>query len=393
MLDSLYIAWKYISFYRLRTLTLIACVSLIAILPLSLEVMLNETERQLLSRANSTPLLLGARGSALDLVMNSLYFDDEVPELINMTTAETIDESGSAYPIPLYVRFRARGFPVVGTTLDYFDFRDLKIAEGRQMALLGECVIGADVAEKLELSAGDSLLTSPEALFDLAGVYPLKMKIAGVLERSFTPDDNAVLVDVKTAWVIQGLVHGHEDVSALTDSTVIMQRDADNIVASAKLVEYNEITPQNINRFHFHGSPDDYPLSAVIVVPDDERAGTILRGRYLDTDNPYQLAQPADVIDGLLANIFRIKDVLDAVVLFVGIATLLALVLVFSLSVRLRKREIDTVFQIGGSRSTIARLLMSEIAIILLASALLCGGVLLLVQENSDQLVRALIIS
>ena len=71
MMDSLYIAWKYISYYRARTMTLVACVTLIAVLPLALELLLDESEQQLLSRADSTPLLLGARGSALDLVMNS----------------------------------------------------------------------------------------------------------------------------------------------------------------------------------------------------------------------------------------------------------------------------------------------------------------------------------
>lgn len=118
MIDSLYIAWRYISFYRIRTAILVACVTLIAVLPLALQLLLYESEEQLLSRAQSTPLLLGARGSALDLVMNSLYFDDEVPELISMRAADEIDASGLAVAVPLYARFRPRGFPVVGTTID-----------------------------------------------------------------------------------------------------------------------------------------------------------------------------------------------------------------------------------------------------------------------------------
>ena len=392
MMDSLTIAWKYISYYKARTATLIACVTLIAVLPLALEVLLDESEQQLLSRADSTPLLLGARGSALDLVMSSLYFDDELPELISMSAADEIEASGLATPIPLYGRFQARGFPIVGTTLDYFDFRGLRIAQGRQLALLGECVIGAEVAERLGLVPGDNLLSSPETLFDLAGIYPLNMKVAGVLARSYTPDDLAVLVDLKTAWVVQGLVHGHEDVALTKDASVIMKRSDSNVVANAKLVEYTEITPDNINSFHFHGTSADYPLTAVLVLPHDERSGTILRGRYLDAATPYQLTVPGDVIDGLLANIFRIKNVLDAVILLVGIATALALMLVFSLSLRLRQREIRTVFRIGGSRLTIARLLAAEIAIILLASGLLCAVAMAVVNYYSNGLVRSLFI-
>ena len=392
MIDSVYIAWKYVTFNKVRAATLITCVTLIAVLPLTLEVLLAESERALLARAESTPLLLGAQGSALDLVMNGLYFDDETPELISMAAVDAVEASGLAMPIPLYVRFNARRFPIVGTTLDYFDFRKLEVAQGRQLALLGECVIGADVAERLGITVGDALLSSPETVFDLAGVYPLKMRVVGVLARSHTPDDLAVFVDIKTAWVVQGLVHGHEDVTQTKDTSVIIDRSATSVVASAKLVEYTEITAENVDSFHFHGAPDSYPLSAVVVVPDDEKSGTILRGRYLDRDSLHQLAVPKTVIDGLLANIFRIKNVLDAVILVVAIATVLALVLVFALSLRLRQREIRTVFRIGGSRLTIARLLAAEITIIVLASAVLCAVGIVVINHYSGELVRALFI-
>ena len=392
MIDSLYIAWKYLSFNKARTATLVACVTLIAVLPLALQLLLTESERQLLSRAESTPLLLGAPGSALDLVMNGLYFDDEVPKLISMAAVEAVEASGLATPIPLYVRFKARRFPIVGTTLDYFDFRALTIAEGRQLAQLGECVVGAEAAARLGITAGDSLLSSPETVFDLAGVYPLNMQVAGILQRSHTPDDLAVFVDIKTAWVVQGLVHGHEDVTRPQDASVIIERTEDNVVANARLVEYTEITAENIDSFHFHGAPGDYPLSAVLTVPHGAKAGTILRGRYLDGDTGYQLVVPETVIDGLLANIFRIKHMLDAVILVVGVATVLALILVFALSLRLRQREIHTVFRIGGSLLTIARLLVAEIAIIVLFSGVLCAAAIVLVHQHSDELVRTLFI-
>ena len=391
-MDSLYIAWKYLNFSKARTATLVACVTLIAVLPLALQLLLAETERQLLSRAASTPLLLGAPGSALDLVMNGLYFDDEVPELISMAAVTTLADSGLASPIPLYVRFKARRFPIVGTTLDYFDFRGLALATGRPLALLGECVVGAEVAERLDLKAGDSLLSSPETVFDLAGVYPLNMKVAGVLARAHTPDDLAVFVDIKTAWVVEGLVHGHQDLRRVEDAGVIIEQTSDNLIANAKLVEYTEITPGNIESFHFHGAPGDYPLSAVITVPNDAKSATILRGRYLDGDSDYQLVVPETVIDGLLANIFRIKHMLDAVIVLVAVATVLALLLVFALSIRLRQREIQTLFRLGGSRLTIARLLAAEIAIIALISAVLCAIAMLLVGHYSDELVRSLVI-
>ena len=247
MINSLYIAWHYIVFNKVRSATLVACITLIAFLPMALQLVLTESEQLLQSRATSTPLLLGARGSALDLVMNSIYFDDEVPEILSMQAADELAETGLGYAIPLYTRFQARNKPIVGTSIDYFDFRKLHIAQGRMFAMLGESVIGAGVAEEYGLAPGDSIVSSSDTLFDLAGVYPLKMEITGVLERSHTADDHAVFVDLKTAWVIEGLGHGHEDLSKTRDSSVILNRTQDNVTANAKLFQYTEITEENMD--------------------------------------------------------------------------------------------------------------------------------------------------
>jgi len=392
MLDSLYIAWKYIGYNKAKTATLIACITLISFLPVALQLLLNESERQLMSRAVSTPLIVGAKGSALDLVMNTIYFGDQVPELITMAASSQVDDTELALPIPMYVRFRARGNPVVGTTLDYFDFRGLKIQKGRQLALLGDCVLGAKVAEALGLNPEDSLVSSPETLFDLAGVYPLKMKVVGVLEKSHTSDDLAVFVDLKTAWVIQGLGHGHKDVTRLKDPTLVLKRTKSNVAATAKLYHFTEITESNMNNFHFHGNLEGYPITAVIALPYDEKSGTILRGRYLSKKETQQIVRPTDVISGLLQNIFRIKNVLDAVISVVVLATVLAIVLVFALSIRLRQREIQTIFKLGCSRLTIVRLVAAEILIIVMASGLICTGMVFLVDQFSNDLVRTLFI-
>jgi putative ABC transport system permease protein len=392
LIDSLYIAWQYIRSNKIRTATLIACITLISFLPVSLQLLLEESERQLMSRAVSTPLVIGAKGSSLDLVMNSLYFSDQVPELVSMEASERVMESDLALPIPVYVRFHARGNPIVGTTLDYFDFRGLKVAEGRNLAVLGDCVLGTRVAENLGLKPGDSMLSSPETLFDLAGVYPLKMKVVGVLQKSHTSDDLAVFVDIKTTWVIQGLGHGHQDVTKLTDPTLILKRSESNVAASAKLYHHTEITKKNIDSFHFHGNTSIYPITAVIAVPYDDKSGTILRGRYLSRNETLQIIKPKEVIDGLLQNIFRIKNVLDAVISVVALATVMAIILVFALSLRLRQREIETVFKLGCSRMTIARLVASEIFIIVFTSGVLCSAMVFIVDQFSNDLVRVLFI-
>ena len=391
-MHSIYLAWTYIRYNIGKTATLVACVTLIALLPLALEVLLRESERQLQSRAESTPLIIGAKGSALDLAMHTLYFGDNLPEPVTMAAAHEVMASQLARPLPMSIRFQARGFPIVGTTVDYFDYRGLTMNQGRGLALLGECVLGATVAERLGLSPGDSLISSPETLFDLAGVYPLKMRVVGVLHASHTPDDRAVFVDLKTAWIIAGFGHGHEDVTTTNDTSVILKRSDTTVTANAKLTLFTEISDANRNSFHFHGDLATYPLTAVIAVPHDTKSATILRGRYLTAEATHQIVRPQEVIAGLLATIFRIRNVLDAVLILVGSATVLAMILVFTLSLRLRQREIATMFKLGCRRLTVARLLAAEIAIIMGMSGALCLGCMLLLGHYNADLVRLLVL-
>jgi putative ABC transport system permease protein len=254
---TLYLAWRYLVYHRVKTAILVTSITLIVYLPVGLDVLVSQSAAQLTARAEATPLLVGAKGSPLELVLNSLYLESEAPETLRYAEVERIAESELAQPIPLHVRFHAREHPIVGTSLEYFEFRGLRFAAGRAMALLGECVVGARVAESLGVGPGDSLVSSPESVFDLAGVYPLKMRVVGVLEPAHTPDDLAVFADLKTAWIIEGLGHGHSDLARLEARSAVLARRGDTIVANASVVQYNEITQDNVDSFHFHGDLSD----------------------------------------------------------------------------------------------------------------------------------------
>lgn len=392
MIDSLYIAWHYIAFYKIRTLILVACIVLIGGLPLALDIILKESEQQLRSRAFSTPLVLGAKGSALDLVMNSLYYTDAAPEFINISVAREVADTQMAQPIPIYVGFKARGYPIVGTTLDYFDFRGLELVEGRPFARLGEVVVGQELATKLRTGVGDSIVSSPETVFDLAGVYPLKMKIVGILKETWSPDDRAIFVDIKTAWVIQGLGHGHEDLAKIKDQSVIISRDDKFVTANTKLFQYTEITEDNVNSFHFHGDQSEYPVTAIIAVPNDTKSGTVLRGRYIDNKS-YQVFPPKDIVDDLLESIFRVKAIIDTVIVIVGFATLLAIVFIFVLTLRVRRREMQTIFKLGCQRSTMVNLVGAEVVIIILFSGIVIAGLMGVVSTYSPEIARAVVLN
>ena len=368
MLHSLYLAWRYILHNKLKTIIMVASITVIIYLPIGLNILVNQSEKQLMERASSTPLIVGAKGSSLDLAINTLYFEPADFDELTMLAVDKIYETEFAVPIPMFIKFKARSFPIIGTDVEYFDFRELEIERGESLAVLGDCVIGFEVSEELGLNPGDTIISSPENMLDIAGVYPLKMNIVGVLKESHSPDDRAIFTDMKTTWVIEGLGHGHEDLAKSEDKSVLLGVEGGNYIANAKLFQYNKISADNIDEFHFHGEQARFPVTAVIVVPHSDRDEALLMGRYISKGETSQIVKPDKVIKNLLESIFKIKGFLDSIFFIVAISTILLLGLVVLLSLRLRSREIQTMYRIGSSKFKIAELLGFEIGIIFIIS-------------------------
>ncbi len=387
MKGALFLGWRYLAHHRFKSSILVASITLMLFLPAATRLLVDDSATALTARADQTPLILGARGSELELVLNTLYFHAETPAEIENRAFVEAQSSGLAEFIPGHSRFHAQGVPIVGTSLDYFDFRGLSVAVGRQMGLLGECVIGARTAARLGLGPGASIISSPETVFDIAGVYPLKMKIAGVLAPSGTADDDAVFVDVRTTWIIQGLGHGHTDLAEPTAGAAVLSRREDVITANASLTQYAEITPENISAFHFHGSDNTFPLTSIIAVPPDQRNATLLRGRYQDNEL-LQLVVPGNVLDDLLETVFAVQNYVILGLAILSLATIAVITLVFLLSQQLRKGEFHTLLRIGASRGYVAVLIASEIGFVFLLSALLAAALTLVTRYYAMQILQ-----
>jgi putative ABC transport system permease protein len=370
----LHLAWRYVAYDRIKTAILVVCLTLTIVLPLTAHVLIAHFGRSLMARAQATPLVVGAKGDRFDLVLEALYFGAADVEPIHAEEVDEIAASGLAMPIPLHLRFTARGFPIVGTSLEYFDFRNLRVLRGTKPLQLGQAVLGAEVAAELGLAPGDHLFSDQQSLYDITKTYPLKMHVVGVLAETDSPDDRAVFVDVKTAYVIAGITHGHRDVVKTADDAIILKRDEDSVTTNDAIFEYNEVTPENLNSFHTHANPGDCPLSAIIVVPNDDKAATMLKARY-NLSETCRMLRPVEVIEELMGLVFRIKRFFDANFALILLSTALFIVLVVLLSRRIRKREMETMFKIGCSRTTVFWLQAAELSIVLLISVAAAGAI------------------
>lgn len=371
---SLYLAWKYVRHHRATTAILVASITLITYLPAAIEVFVHNAEQHFRSRAASTPLVVGARGSPLELVLASVYFDAPQDNVLRMEQLQQLEKQELGHAIPLHTRFRARDHAIVGTTTQYARLRNLRVARGRTWNMLGECVVGARAAAQLDIDVGDKVPVSTGSAFTLDNA-PLRLNVVGILAPTETPDDEAIFVDLKTTWVVEGLGHGHA-------------KGAQH--GSPEAASYTDITRDNVGSFHFHGNKARFPITAIIVVPASAKAETLLLGQYLSLDATAQIARPRDVMDALLSKVLMVRSYMIAIIAVVSLVTLMTMSLVVVLSIRLRRDEITTMSKIGCSRFAMASILGSQILIILAISAATATVLTLITDAYGRELVRLL---
>ncbi|MEE9393287.1 MAG: hypothetical protein V3W41_12355 [Planctomycetota bacterium] len=388
MRGVLLLSWKHLCFHRARSLILIASIAVSFFLPLLTRALVERYQTVLRSRAKESPLVAGAKGNRFDLTLATLYFRDSELETIPFSEYEKIRDAGFGVAIPLNLRFKARGYPIVACGAEYFEKRGLGCDRGHLPFRIGQCVLGATVAEDLDLGPGDYLFSDQPELYDITKPPALKMSVLGTLARSGGPDDGAVFVGIKTAWILEGIAHGHRGDEEI-DPKLILSEDDNNVAISAAMVEHNEVTDENIASFHYHGSTEGLPLSSVLVFPRDEKSRTLVKAR-LNASRLYQMVVPTDVVEDLLSFVFKIKALLDLVAAILAATTLLLIVLVLMLSLKMRAREIEALNRIGCSRFRVLQLYAVEIAILVAASAALAAAAMMLTLSFLPDLTRAL---
>ncbi|MDF1815834.1 MAG: ABC transporter permease [Verrucomicrobiales bacterium] len=377
---------RYIRRNRTKTILLTAAFTLVWLLPTTVARVVSLAEKHLRSRAADTPLIIGRTGSPLELVFNGLYFTR--PEITTFPYREATELDDDVSAIPIYARYSAQENRIVGTTIDYFRFRNIDFAEGRSFIRMGECVLGAKVAEANDITVGDSVISSPGSMFDLAGVYPLKMNVCGIMAPTGSPDDNAIFVDLKTTWIIEGLGHGHEEADKVSEDQILPGSEDGKIKLNASVVNFNEVTAENAADFHFHGDQGDFPISSAIVITDNAKSQALLKGSYLSRTD-MQIISPAVEMDELFDTVFRIQQVVTGILFLIGIATLAIGFLVFILSYRLRIREFQNLSNMGADPLFLKLLIGFEAIFVLIASLVGAGLLLLMLNAVAPVLIRA----
>ena len=104
------------------------------------------------------------------------------------------------------------------------------------------------------------------------------------------------------------------------------------------------------------------------------------------------LAKTLYLMEDLLGTIFTVRRYVLVAVVIVGLATLATMALVFTLSLQLRRREMETMEKIGGSPMRIRGLAAVEIVGVLVAGLCIASVLSVLTSWFATAATRMLIV-
>lgn len=113
-------------------------------------------EERITKNAQGIDLVVGAKGSPLQLILSSIYHIDYPTGNIPLEEAQKIARNRMVkQALPMSLGDNYQGRRIVGTDTAYLSHFGMKIQEGRRWEKKMEAVIGAEVAETLGLGIGD----------------------------------------------------------------------------------------------------------------------------------------------------------------------------------------------------------------------------------------------
>ena len=317
-MSPLRIAWRYLAGRRVASVLTAASIALGVGLVVATALLTRGIREGFIEGTTDYSLVVGAKGSPTQLVLNVVFRMDAPTPNISMTTYQDLAADPLVeVAVPIAMGDAYQGFRYVATSGAYFApfpwrHRRFTLAAGRFFRddLPGqptyEVVAGADAARRTGLRVGDRFYEGEEM-----AEHPLT--VVGILAPGAGPDDRAIFFSLPSFW------------------------------------EMNEV-PRRM---------DVKPLTAVLVRAK-RMADLPALQRRINVAPGTQAVFPSAVLLSIFNVLGLIEDVLALVLAIVAVVIVLYLFLSMYSAAFERRREIATMRALGARRRTILGIVLLE---------------------------------
>lgn len=370
------------AYLRDRGLNTVLNIALLALAVATLVILLlfaRQLETRFDRDAQGIDLVVGAKGSPLQLILSSIYQADVPTGNIPLSSVDVLRENPSvAKVIPLAQGDNFRGFRIVGTEPAYPEHYGATLAEGRLWAKTAEVVIGADVARGLGMKLGQRFIGSHGLSDDDAaqGHDHAPFVVTGILKPSGSVVDRLILTSIESVWDVHGIEHDDHD------------HDGDG--------EADHAAGEHDHGEEGHAHEDEAPkldpeVTALLVSYGSPLAAVQLPG-FINRQTNLQAAVPAVEITRLLQLVGLGLDAVRALAALLMLTAGLSIFVALYTALRQREGDMAMLRVIGASRASIFGQMIFE-GVALAAAGAVLGlalghGVIALAAANFRQLAE-----
>lgn len=384
-MNLLTLSWKYLSFRPLATgLNVILLAFGLAIITVLLLVQ-HQFEQKMTRDAAGIDLVVGAKGSPLQLILSSVYHIDFPTGNIKMEEAQRISRSRLVKQvIPLAMGDNVQGLRILGTNHDYLDLYAVKFAAGKAWEKPFEVTLGAESAQILGLKLGDSFSGSHGISVGSHDHDQHAFRVTGILAPSGKVVDRLVLTSIESVWYTHDEEGGAEpDTTAQGEEEPLAVEEGPELGIDPHL--------QPVTARGFPVSDQDREVTTLLVRYRNPMAAIQLP-RMINSGTSMQAASPAFEMSRLFellgVGISLLQGLAIALVVIAGLSIFIALYN----SLKERKYDLAILRTLGASRGQLVGLVFLEgISLTILGAifgiAFGHGFLALIVELTSQELV------
>ena len=250
---SLYIlVWSYL---KARPLTTVLNIFLMALGTAVITVLMlftNQLEEKVTANAKGIDLVVGAKGSPLQLILCSIFHIDFPTGNIRLSEAEKITRHRLVKNvIPMALGDSYNGFRIVGTTKQYPELYNAALASGEWWTKDLEVTVGAVAAERNHLKIGDTFTSAHGLTSDGHDHETNQYVVKGVLQKSNTVVDDLIFTSIESIWLVHEIIEQNSKAPS-TPSRLVPSREAGDstLEITSLLVQYrNPLAVIQLPRF------------------------------------------------------------------------------------------------------------------------------------------------
>ena len=314
------LSYKNIVTKPLQTFLTVLILSLSIALLLGVKQLNKVFESQLQQSLNGVDMVVGAKGSPLQLVLSAVLHIDNPTGNISYKEAKKLAKSRYIKDaVPISIGDNYKGYKLVGTTTDFIDLHKTKLEKGTLFKKPFEIVIGSAVANNLNLKIGDTFSSSHGMIENaLESHDETPLKVVGILAPTQNVIDRLIVTNLKSIW------HMHEH--------------------------------ENGTDAHNH---EDDEITAMLI-KFSNKMGLLRLPRTINQDTNFQAALPKYELDKL----FQFTAIATKAITWIAFAILFVSGISMFVSlyrmVKEQAKELALVRTYGASRNTLIKLVFSQ---------------------------------